>query len=239
MNADGNYLDFGNFGYDTRVAMRRNQEPLRAKYPYLSGYSAFGSNPIMYSDLDGNDLKIAFRKAGTYGFFDPGHIAIAIVKDDNTSKTGYSIINGWSFTPKENGLSSVLSLGGVASRQSSLVSDIKDATEIIDLKTNQQFDKILSDEIDKRKLVHEKYDLDDNNCGLTATDLLNTSLSIYGVKLQFEKFKYPSETKDELKSNKIDIEKQIQQINNNLNPVDKNIDKIKETTKETAKEGSK
>jgi len=24
MNADGNYLDFGNFGYDTRVAMRRN-----------------------------------------------------------------------------------------------------------------------------------------------------------------------------------------------------------------------
>ncbi len=55
MNADGNYLDFGNFGYDTRVAMRRNQEPLRAKYPHLSGYSAFGSNPIIYSDLDGND----------------------------------------------------------------------------------------------------------------------------------------------------------------------------------------
>ena len=55
MNADGNYLDFGNFGYDTRVAMRRNQEPLRAKYPHLSGYSAFGSNPIMYSDLNGFD----------------------------------------------------------------------------------------------------------------------------------------------------------------------------------------
>jgi len=55
MNADGNYLSFGNFGYDTRVAMRRNQEPLRAKYPHLSGYSAFGSNPIMYKDIDGNE----------------------------------------------------------------------------------------------------------------------------------------------------------------------------------------
>jgi len=53
VNADGNFLDFGNFGYDTRVAMRRNQEPLRAKYPYLSGYSAFQSNPIMFSDPDG------------------------------------------------------------------------------------------------------------------------------------------------------------------------------------------
>jgi len=53
MNADGNYLDFGNFGYDTRVAMRRNQEPLSAKYPHLSGYSAFGSNPIIFSDPDG------------------------------------------------------------------------------------------------------------------------------------------------------------------------------------------
>jgi len=35
--------------------MRRNQEPLRAKYPNLSGYNAFGSNPIMCSDLDGNE----------------------------------------------------------------------------------------------------------------------------------------------------------------------------------------
>jgi hypothetical protein len=58
LNAEGNYLDFGNFGYDTRVAMRRNQEPLRAKYPHLSGYSAFGSNPIKYSDLDGNNFGI-------------------------------------------------------------------------------------------------------------------------------------------------------------------------------------
>jgi len=53
--SSGHRYGFGNFGYDTRVAMRRNQEPLRAKYPHLSGYSAFGSNPIMYSDLDGND----------------------------------------------------------------------------------------------------------------------------------------------------------------------------------------
>ena len=53
LNTDGNYLDFGNFGYDTRVAMRRNQEPLSANYANLSGYSAFGSNPILNNDLDG------------------------------------------------------------------------------------------------------------------------------------------------------------------------------------------
>jgi len=50
MDADGNYLDFGNFGYDTRVAMRRNQEPLRAKYPHLSGYAILNNNPILYLD---------------------------------------------------------------------------------------------------------------------------------------------------------------------------------------------
>ena len=50
MNADGNYLDFGNFGYDTRVAMRRNQEPLRAKYPHLSGHVILNNNPILYLD---------------------------------------------------------------------------------------------------------------------------------------------------------------------------------------------
>lgn len=55
LNADGNYLDFGNFGYDTRTAMRRNQEPLRAKYPHLSGYNIFNSNPIFYKDPDGLD----------------------------------------------------------------------------------------------------------------------------------------------------------------------------------------
>ena len=46
--------------------MRRNQEPLRAKYPHLSGYSAFGSNPIMYSDLDGNDRIVAFSGANLF-----------------------------------------------------------------------------------------------------------------------------------------------------------------------------
>ena len=66
MNADGNYLDFGNFGYDTRVAMRRNQEPLRAKYPHLSGYSAFGSNPIIFSDTD-DDTKFIWKDNYTFG----------------------------------------------------------------------------------------------------------------------------------------------------------------------------
>jgi hypothetical protein len=60
LNGDGNYLDFGNFGYDTRVAMRRNQEPLSAKYPHLSGYAIFGDNPIMYVDIDGNEKHVVF-----------------------------------------------------------------------------------------------------------------------------------------------------------------------------------
>jgi len=36
--------------------MRRNQEPLSAKYPHFSGYSAFGSNPIYFTDPDGRDI---------------------------------------------------------------------------------------------------------------------------------------------------------------------------------------
>jgi len=46
--------------------MRRNQEPLRAKHPHLSGYSAFQSNPIKYSDLDGKDRIVAFSGANLF-----------------------------------------------------------------------------------------------------------------------------------------------------------------------------
>ena len=53
VNADGNYVSFGDFGYDTRVAMRQNIDPMFAAYPHLSGYATFNNNPITYSDPTG------------------------------------------------------------------------------------------------------------------------------------------------------------------------------------------
>jgi len=52
--------------------MRRNQEPLRAKYPHLSGYSAFGSNPIYFTDPDGHWIKGVNDKAVTYKLNEDG-----------------------------------------------------------------------------------------------------------------------------------------------------------------------
>jgi len=51
MNADGNYLDFGNFGYDTRTTRRWNLDPI--DQIFISNYATFGSNPIYYSDPSG------------------------------------------------------------------------------------------------------------------------------------------------------------------------------------------
>jgi hypothetical protein len=51
INADGNYLDFGNFGYDTRVARRFNLDPI--DQIFISNYEGFGNNPIYFSDPSG------------------------------------------------------------------------------------------------------------------------------------------------------------------------------------------
>ena len=37
--------------------MRRNQEPMRAKYPHLSQYAIFANNPIFFKDIDGKEIK--------------------------------------------------------------------------------------------------------------------------------------------------------------------------------------
>ena len=53
VNPEGNYLSFGDFGYDTRTARRQNIDPMFAAYPHLSGYATFNNNPITYSDPSG------------------------------------------------------------------------------------------------------------------------------------------------------------------------------------------
>jgi hypothetical protein len=42
--------------YDSRIGKRWNIEPLIAKYPWLSGYAAFGDDPINATDPDGADI---------------------------------------------------------------------------------------------------------------------------------------------------------------------------------------
>ena len=51
VNPEGNYLSFGDFGYDTRVARRFNLDPV--DQIFISNYATFGNNPIYYSDPSG------------------------------------------------------------------------------------------------------------------------------------------------------------------------------------------
>jgi len=56
MKGEGNWYDFGGFGYDSRVVQRPAPDPLKAKYPSLSPYVAFGNNPMFFVDTDGNEI---------------------------------------------------------------------------------------------------------------------------------------------------------------------------------------
>ncbi len=49
--------DFGARMYDSRIGIFISVDPLTAKYPQWSPYSAFANNPIFYTDPDGKEIK--------------------------------------------------------------------------------------------------------------------------------------------------------------------------------------
>ena len=53
IKGSGNHISFGDYGYDTRLGRRWRVDPLAAKGPQYSPYSAFFNNPIIFTDPDG------------------------------------------------------------------------------------------------------------------------------------------------------------------------------------------
>jgi hypothetical protein len=56
--ATGTWYGFGDYGYDARVVQRPSMDPKASKYPYSSPYAAFGGNPILYVDRQGEDIVV-------------------------------------------------------------------------------------------------------------------------------------------------------------------------------------
>lgn len=61
IKGSGNHLSFGNYGYDPRTGRRWCPDPLQGKYPFLSSYSAFNNNPVIYKDVNGLDWEITVK----------------------------------------------------------------------------------------------------------------------------------------------------------------------------------
>ncbi len=55
----GNSYDFGARMQDPRLGRWLSPDPMEAKYPMYSTYSAFNNNPIIYIDPDGKDWEIS------------------------------------------------------------------------------------------------------------------------------------------------------------------------------------
>jgi RHS repeat-associated protein len=59
ISGDGNHIDFGARGYDTRLGRWWSIDPLFAKYPYQSPYDFAINNPILFIDKDGEDIIVS------------------------------------------------------------------------------------------------------------------------------------------------------------------------------------
>jgi RHS repeat-associated protein len=79
-NGEGNSYDFGARVYDGRLGRWMSVDRMEIKYPSLSTYNAFGSNPIIMLDSAGNDI---------YFFNENGKLLFAIKADGND--VGYKI----------------------------------------------------------------------------------------------------------------------------------------------------
>ncbi len=53
ISGNGNYLAFGDYGYNPRLARRFNIDPMIGTFPWMSPYAVFNNNPIYFADPTG------------------------------------------------------------------------------------------------------------------------------------------------------------------------------------------
>ncbi len=58
VKGDGNHISWGDYGYDPRIGRRWQSDPLQAKNPWQSPYSAMGNKPILHKEIDGRDYAV-------------------------------------------------------------------------------------------------------------------------------------------------------------------------------------
>ena len=58
ISGEGNSYDFGARMYNSRLGRWFSVDPLAAKYPGMSPYSAMGNNPVIFIDPDGREIVI-------------------------------------------------------------------------------------------------------------------------------------------------------------------------------------
>ena len=59
---EGNHIDFGDRGYDTRRGQWWSVDAKAGKYPSISPYAFCLNNPIVFIDPDGNDVILFDQK---------------------------------------------------------------------------------------------------------------------------------------------------------------------------------
>ncbi|BAV07628.1 hypothetical protein SAMN05421788_10920 [Filimonas lacunae] len=63
MKGDGNSIDFEGRVYDSRIGIWLSVDPLQQKYPFMSPYNFGMNNPIIFQDIDGQDI-VYFNREG-------------------------------------------------------------------------------------------------------------------------------------------------------------------------------
>lgn len=80
VKGNGNHLDFGNFGYDTRLGRRWNIDPVVKHHE--SPYATFANNPIWFADENGMDtLKMHLKEIKDIGTVKVFKMTFSYVKD--------------------------------------------------------------------------------------------------------------------------------------------------------------
>ena len=62
VSGSGNHMSFADFGLDTRLGRRWNNDPLTSKFPFQSPYSVFNNNSILYADPTGKSGEVGINK---------------------------------------------------------------------------------------------------------------------------------------------------------------------------------
>ncbi|MFZ6053533.1 RHS repeat domain-containing protein, partial [Halocola ammonii] len=98
----GNSYDFGSRMYDPRIMRWWKVDPQASEYPYASPYNAFGNNPILFVDPDGEAIYVYWH--GMMRLYIPGmkpptddEFAARVINSLNevhSTEVGAEVING-------------------------------------------------------------------------------------------------------------------------------------------------